>query len=302
MPAPAVISAYALAAQRYSDEIEHMVRELKDECDIWKQRSIEFRALFHAQTGRLQDSLTLCAALRAELEHERAVNHRLQNYTDALRDAQQTCDRVSVFRDSAAPDALAVGQIDLEWQSTPVSHANFGHIERLVGDHQLPEARNAIESIPPGPLSNEARVEALLLKSAICHASGSDWVLEGLAQCSEALALCNKLSELEHFLPKIQYHRGLCQYMLREISTAREAFLAVAPTDTLHGRASEYRRSCDEMEAAGLVKRRLAFDEYRTQGYPVSLNSSEVCHVYCAGFIYPRIDFAVEGSLAPPSK
>jgi hypothetical protein len=268
MDAPAV-SATVLAAHQCSEDIELSIRKLKNECAIWKASAAAYEAAFEAQTKRLREVVDVCVATQAELENER-VRHRLKRDKSDLSSKVETYAVKAIYdpytpRTLGCDGALDARQADVEWQSTPLTTANFGHVEQLVSQRDFSKARDEIDRILPHPLSNEARVEALLLKSAICRASGPDWLLEGLAQCSEALSLCDKLSDLEFLLPKIQYHRGLCHYKLHELSQARDAFAAIEPASPLHDRATKYRKSCDEdSDSLCVKKRRSAFDEHRT--------------------------------------
>ena len=154
----------------------------------------------------------------------------------------------------------------MDWQSTPVTMASFGHVEQLFSKGDLCAARREIEQALPQSLPLQARIEGLLLKSAICCASGPDWVLEGLAQCSEALTLCDKIGDLEWLLSRIQFHRGVCLFYLQNYQQACNAFAAVEPACPLYERAKKYRKSCDEdPDSLDVKKRRTAFEEDRPQ-------------------------------------
>ncbi|KAF2659120.1 hypothetical protein K491DRAFT_591727 [Lophiostoma macrostomum CBS 122681] len=277
-----VVSETVLAAHQCSEDIELAIRTLKQDCDIWQARAAAYKAAFEAQTKQLREVIDVCVATQAELENER-VNNRQRRDNSELSSILETYAVKAIHEPRALctlgwDGALDVRQTDVEWHSTAVTQANFGHVEQLLTQRDFSRARTEIDRILPRPLSNEARIEALLLKSVICRASGPDWLLEGLAQCSEALSLCDKLSDLEFLLPKIQYHRGLCHYKLHEIAQARDASTAAEPAVPLHEGATGNRKSRDEdSDSLCIRKRRSAFDEHRTvtERYLSQLKASE---------------------------
>jgi hypothetical protein len=104
----------------------------------------------------------------------------------------------------------------------------------------------------------------MLFKSSLLRDSGPECLYDALAQCSEALELCNQLTKLQHLLPKVQFYRGVCFYQLNLMSQALAAFRAVDP-DTLFGDSIQrYLRTLGEaVDASYAVKRRPGFDENR---------------------------------------
>lgn len=259
---------HSLLADSCAEDIARSVQKLKDERDIWRLRAQAYKTAFQTQAMQLREAIDLCVATQAELDNERTSNRRLRDRTNQCWKDEvcsvKTSEGTHSSRTLACDGSLDTVQFDGEWQSTRLTQANFGHIEQLVSRHDFAKARTEIDRILPGPLSNEARIEAMLLKSAICRSSGPDWLLEGLAQCSEALALCNQISDLEYLLPKIQNHRNLCHFLLRDPDQARTAFAAVTSTDPLQDRTSEYRKFSDGAMSMEVAMPRPAFDEHRT--------------------------------------
>jgi uncharacterized cupin superfamily protein len=259
-------------------EVVRLVQPLKDDRDAWKARAEAYKAAFEDQTSRLNEAISLCISTRIELEQARARNPPPKE--KAIVEAKNT-HTAHVSRGSAgtrSSHTLLGDQPEFEWQSSPTAKAHFGLVEQLAGQENFAKARDELDHILPGRLTNEARVEGLLLKSAICRASGSDWVLDALAQCSEALALCDGMHGLAFLLPKIQYHRGLCLLRLCELEQARDAFAQVDPADPLHNRAKMYQQSCNgQLEDPELANRRSAFEENRTYagGYLSSLRGGD---------------------------
>lgn len=265
-------------------DITRVVQQLKNERDLWKMRAEAYKSTVDSQAEQLQEAIDICIATQAELENERTTNrHRHRNDETESSQKSETYSVKDTEHSNSSNTLGGDGSLDMEkscveWQSTPTSSASFGNVEQLLNQRHFSMARHEIDRLLPHHLTTEARVEGLLLKSAICRASGPDWLLEGLAQCSEALALCDKLESLHFLLPKIQYHRGLCHFMLHELTQARGAFAAIEPTSPLHSRARKYRRSCDdELEPTGVAKRRSAFEEHRnfTEGFLACLKENE---------------------------
>ncbi|KAF2741696.1 hypothetical protein M011DRAFT_482333 [Sporormia fimetaria CBS 119925] len=266
------------ACKELLDDIARQLQPLREERDLWRTRAEAYKAAFEEQTHRLREAIEIVIAAKIELEHLRSLRHSQRPFLHSssprpvhIRNVSE-CSRSSntLVSDASFDHCKA----PIEWQSNALTQSHFGRVEQLVACDDLAKARDEIDRILPARLPNDARVEGLLLKSVICRASGPDWSLEALAQCSEALSLCQKLSELHRLLPKVQYHRGLCLLRLRELEQARDAFAAVGPCDPLHAQATKHRTSCDdELEFARLPKSRYAFDEHRTvtEGFLYSL-------------------------------
>jgi hypothetical protein len=241
-------------------EIQAAVRQLKVERDTWQAVALQYKAAFEAQTARLQELQDICFATQAELENERAQN-------------PDRCETDLPTNINGAEESHA--------QQPPVSAAVFPHTKRRrTSDtctnplfhrvRQFNDQRNygtalaELERLLRGPLSSKARAEGLLLKSDILQATGPDELYDALAACSEALELCDRLTDLESFLPRIQYQRGVLYYQLRMLSQARDAFRSVSDDSSLSETADECLRSCEvELAIQRVANRRSGFDESR---------------------------------------
>ncbi|CAO2654590.1 Nn.00g113230.m01.CDS01 [Neocucurbitaria sp. VM-36] len=249
-------------------DIEGVVRELKVERDTWEAVASKYKAALETQTRRLQELQDICFATQAELENERAQQRRLHVNSDSsetkrpgIVDGSEDYPHVQSFGTAAI---LSPRQIDLDRQCRSLGDCTnplFMQVQQSVAQRNYGTALGEVERLLCGPLSSKARAEGLLLKSNILRASGPDEMYDALAACSEALELCDRLSELETFLPRIQYQRGILYHELRLLHQAREAFSTVSNDESLHATASEY----DEMEHLRVAKRRSGFDEKRTE-------------------------------------
>lgn len=297
MCTPKPPSALALPPGLVGD-IANLIQPLKDDRDAWKATAEAYKSAFEEQTTRLREAISLCISTRIELEEARArcpPARRRATFEGNPTPGTAHIHAPQLSQASAGTRSshtllgevqLPVEQPEWDWQSNHTTKAHFGHVEQLANRDDFTKAREEIDRILPGRLSNEARVEGLLLKSAICRASGPDWVLEALAQCSEALALCENLRELEFLRPKILFQRGLCLLRLRELEQAREAFRGVGDGDgggdRMVERARALGRTCEELlgleegEGEG-ARRRSAFEEQRAvaEGFLSSLKEKE---------------------------
>lgn len=140
----------------------------------------------------------------------------------------------------------------------------FKQAQQSITQRNYGSALTQVEQLLRGPLSSKDRAEALLLKSEVLRASGPDELYDALAACNEALELCDRLSELEAFLPRLQYQRGILYYELHMLHQAREASSMVGDGDVLSAKAEEHRKSYDgEIDQLRITKRRSGFDENR---------------------------------------
>jgi hypothetical protein len=255
----------------YLADLVEAVNQLKVDRDTWQAVALQYKAAFNAQTARLQEFQDICFATQAELENERAQNRRLNLSLDGVsHDPLATAGSTEESQDeSSFGTALVLSRscIDINWQLRPSRDCGnpiFKCVEQFASQQDWGTALVEIERLLRGPLSPKARAEGLLLKSSILQATGPESLYDALAACSEALELCDYVSELESLLPKIQYQRGLYYYQLRMLHQAREAFKAVSENNSLFERANEYRKSCnEELELFCSPNRRSAFDESR---------------------------------------
>lgn len=225
-PLPPVAMGQPLAEDMATDtaDIIATVRALKSERDTWHTVAEQYRVAFETQTARLHQLQDICVATQAELENERTANRQLPG---------------STVPSSASP-------------SKPVEQAT------TCADEEA--ALSDVDNILRGPLTADARVQGLLLKSDILRKS--ECVYDALAACSEAVELCDRLAELHSHLPRIQYQRGLCYYQLHMGRQARDALAQIHQDDSLlYARATEMRQSCEERLEAS---RRSAFEARRT--------------------------------------
>ncbi|ORY18344.1 hypothetical protein BCR34DRAFT_596284 [Clohesyomyces aquaticus] len=136
----------------------------------------------------------------------------------------------------------------------------------LVIKGDLAAALAKIDVFLRGTLTSQERVELLLLKSGVLVGSGTEWLCDALAQCSEALELCDRHPNLRpSYLPKIRFQRGMCYFRLRMFQQALDSFIAVGSVGIPQDRLVEYVNLCNaELGAARALNRRSAFEEQRT--------------------------------------
>lgn len=256
--------------QEFITQIQEPVHQLKIQRDTWQAVAFQYKAAFEAQTSRLQEFQDVCFATQAELENERVQQRRQQALSD-----KGHCNRLDTF--DGAEDVMAsrllgtaavfpcnrLGQ--QRRTSDECTNPLFYRVHWCITQRNFGNAIVEIERLLRGPLSPKARAEGLLLKSTILKAAGPDELYDALAACSEALELCDRLSDLESFLPRIQYQRGVLYYQLRMLHQARDAFGAISNDNILYTTANEYRRSCeDDIRLERVANRRSGFDENRT--------------------------------------
>jgi len=252
-------------------EIERIVHDLKVDRDTWQAVALQYKAAFEAQTSRLHELQDVCFATQAELENERAQQQRLQtisgereNHRPATFDGTEDLHVNFTFGTATVCLPKEIEPTHLRRPSEDCTHPLFKRAQECTAQRNYGTALVEVERLLKGPLSYKTRAEGLLLKSNILRASGPDELLDALATCSEAVELCDRLSELQNFLPRIQYQRSLLYYELRQLNQAREAFSTVCDDD-LSAKAREFRKSYDdELDLLRCTKRRSGFDENRT--------------------------------------
>jgi len=247
------------------------VHQLKVDRDTWQAVASQYKAAFELQTARLQELQDICFATQAELENDRTQYRRLHLSLDGVpHHRSPTVSSTADHQDDPYFGTAVVyspSRIDISWRYMPSEDCGnpiFKRVQQFASQRNYGTALVEIERLLRGPLSPKARAEGLLLKSSILQATGHESLFDALAACSEALELCDRVSELESLLPKIQYQRGLCYYQLRMLHQARDAFRAISEDSVLFERANEYRQSCDdELELPHHPDHRSAFDEDR---------------------------------------
>lgn len=252
-------------------DLVEAVRQVKVERDTWQAVALQYKAAFEAQTARLRELQDICFATQAELENERAHYRRIHLSLDGVpHDCPPALDSTDNPTDSqpfGTAIILSPSRIDMSWRLRPSEDCGnpiFKRVQQLASQRNYSTALVEVERLLRGPLSPKARAEGLVLKSSILQATGPDSLYDALAACSEALELCDRVSELQPLLSKIQYQRGLYYYQLRMLHQARDAFRAVREDNLLFERANEYRRSCDDELELLHFDRRSAFDEKRS--------------------------------------
>lgn len=270
----------ALDVQEIAADIQNIVHHLKVERDTWQTIATRYKAAFEAQTARLEELQGICFATQAELDNERSQHRRLQYSSDGSnRRYPSIIDGAEDFKASLSYGTAAILQNRQPFGDC--TNPLFHRATQCAEQHNYGSAIIEVERLLRGPLSPKARAEGLLLKSSVLKAAGPDELYNSLAACSEALELCDRISELESFLPRIQYQRGVLYYQLRMLHQARDAFTAV-DDNTLSATAKDYRNSCDdEIRLLRAENRRSGFDESRSfdEGLLVQLDEKlDVCH------------------------
>ncbi|OSS44143.1 hypothetical protein B5807_11192 [Epicoccum nigrum] len=255
-----------------ASDLVNAVHQLKIDRDTWKAVALQYKAAFEGQTARFRELQDICFASQAELENERAECRRIQL---SLKGAMRGGESIADSSDDAISDTphfgtavlFSAGQIEKSCgprSSEDCANHIFKQVRQLMMQRNYSTATKEIERLLCGPLSPKARVEGLLLKSIILQATGPDSLYDALAACSEALELCDRISELDKLLPKIHYQRGVYYYQLHMLQQAREAFSAASEDNLLCARANACRQSCDdELELLHFSNHRSAFDEDR---------------------------------------
>lgn len=243
-----------------ADDLAAAVQTLKEERDTWRAVAESYQKAFEDQTVRLQEVQEICCATQMELENERAANHRSQKSSEASTHSggNRTIDGANDKLDDCAFGTAAIyetSHAEVTWRP----NSCFRRVEHFTTQREYGTALKEIDQLLRGSLIPQARVEGLLLKGIIMRKS--EWLLDALAACSEALEFCDRLTELHAYLPTIQYQRGICYYQLRMLKQAREAFNeAFMNEDLLYAEASELRDCCDDQ----LQGRRPGFEAHRT--------------------------------------
>jgi putative pyruvate formate lyase activating enzyme len=252
-------------------DIEQIVRGLKVDRDTWQAVALEYKVAFEAQTNRLQQLQDVCFAAQAELENERAhhqrrqsVSHERESHHPTPFDGAEDLRLNFAFGTAAIYSPIRTEPSQPHSSSEDCANTLFERVQECAAQRNYGTALVEVERLLRGPLSYKARAEGLLLKSNILRASGPDELLDALAACSEAVELCDRLSELQNLLPRIRYQRGLLYHELRQLQQAQEAFSTVNDVDVLSPKASEFRKSHDdELDLLRCTKRRSGFDEHR---------------------------------------
>lgn len=257
------------SADDIANEIERMVHDIKVDRNTWKAVAEQYKAAFHSQTARLKEMQGICIAAQAELENERARSRQIERWTKynnkhhgKTSDERSETEQVRSVAETAQ-SASPRGSVD---KHTKVFGACndplFESVHQSIERHDYGTALAETERLLQGPLVPKARAEGLLLKSNILRAIGPDELYEALAACSEAIDLCNRLTELEAILPQVQRQRAIINDDLHMLAWAYKATEPGSTLEELEPPVGGYRRLQDD--DLRVLKRRSGFDESRT--------------------------------------
>lgn len=268
MPPPA--SHKALQSEPAVDACLELVRQLKEERDTWRATAMKYKDALAIQNQQLREFQDICFATQAELENERLLNRPKSTRSGSRR--QNTTSQTS---QSDTPTLEQQASYHTAFDGTPFEPdvpvtptvTGLGLIEHLLDNYEYSAALSELDSFLRGSLIPESRIEGLLLKSTILRASGSEWVYDALAQCSEAFELCKRVSSLESYLPKIRHAISLCYSQLRMLPESAAVSVAAEHLYTRSDSALDGLSPLDlDIDTALNAKRRLGFDEKRSFG------------------------------------
>lgn len=274
-------SPFNLVAQTCSDDIEGTVQGLKQDRDNCKAIAGQYKRALLELADRFKELEDICVATQAELAHEQTINRRLQ---DKIELSQKDGPRPENGTDDLQNEpkcGLALGmeftQLDVDGLFIPLACANFRRVEQFASQGDFNPAIIELNRLLRGPLSSDARVEGLLLKSIILRASDPDSLSDALAACNEAMELCDRHPNVKCFMSKIQYYRGICLYRLNMVSHALGAFAAVGQGEIFYDSAMEYHKSGEEEQVVtdGTMGR-YGFEKQRTMAEMQPSQSREI--------------------------
>ncbi|KAF2799882.1 hypothetical protein K505DRAFT_44413 [Melanomma pulvis-pyrius CBS 109.77] len=262
-------SPFNLVAQTCSDGIEEAVQGLKQDRDNFKAIAGQYKRALLELVDRFKELEDICVATQAELANEQTVNRRLRDqielgHNDGPRPENDT-DGLHGEPKHGLALVMEYAQLDIDGLFIPLACANFRRVEQFAVQGDFNPAIIELNRLLRGPLSADARVEGLLLKSIILRAFDPDSLSDALAACNEAMELCDRHPTVKCFLSKIQYYRGICLYRLKMVSHALGAFAAVGRGEIFYDSAMEYRKSCEEEQVlTDGTMGRYGFEEQRT--------------------------------------
>ena len=253
-------------------DIERIVHGLKVDRDTWHAVALQYRAAFEAQTARFNVLQDVCFATQAELENEQVQQRRRQtlashseNSLHGNYDGAEDHQRNGFFGTATILSPRKINTEHARKPSDGCANPLFQRVQDCAAQKNYGTALLEVERLLRGPLSSKSRAEGLLLKSNVLRASGPEELFDALAACSEAVELCDRISELENFLPRIQYQRSLLYQELRMLRDDKEALSSASDDGLLPTEPNDSSKSQDEeLEILRCAKRRSAFDENRT--------------------------------------
>lgn len=227
----------SMLAELEESTIMDLLVELTVERDTFKRMAAMYQQGYEETKIQLQQFQDLCFATQAELENERLLHPRPSGVKQAI------------MVDNAEFKWL----LDTDWASTAFTREHLGQVEKLVSRREHAKAVKEIDRQLRGFLSPEARLEGILLHSAILrYSSDENNLLAALLKCKEAQDLCNGHPTLHSFRPKANFYKGVCLYRLKTYPDARIAFASITAADFFGDKAKEYMERCRE-EQSGMV-------------------------------------------------
>lgn len=266
------ITTISMAVMDTLADIEKIVHDLKVDRDTWHAVALQYRSAFEAQKLRFHELQDVCFATQAELENERVQQRRLRamssrsgNYFSTTFDGAEDPRFDKSFGTATIHSPTKPVADRARNLSNECANPLFKRVQECAAQKNYGTALVEVERLLRGPLSSKARAEGLLLKSNVLRASGPEELFDALAACSEAVELCDRISELENFLPRIQCQRSRLYQELRMLRDDKEAFSTASDDGLLPTEASDIRESYDdELDMLRCAKRRSGFDENRT--------------------------------------
>jgi len=236
-----------LTTMDLATDIELIVHGLKADRDTWQAVALRYKAAFEAHTSHIRKLQDICFATQAELENERAQQHRPHPAPNQM----ERCGLGDLDCKKKLQPEVSYGTASIYVpRSQPPSddyiNPLFGGVHQCTLQKDYKTALTEIERLLRGPLSAKARTEGLLLKSEILRQTGPSELYDALAACSEALELCDRLSGMEVYLPRIHHQRGIIYYDLRTNCVEQRLFPVDHYASRLEGPYSTRRAGFDE--------------------------------------------------------
>ncbi|KAF2703638.1 hypothetical protein K504DRAFT_174525 [Pleomassaria siparia CBS 279.74] len=271
MPGPT--SPFEELAQSCSDDISQIVGELKKQRDHFETLARQYESGYKTLKAHFQELHDRYLASQAKLANEQTVTRRLRDKLRSIQEHGAELDRsiealLNSSTDRCANETEIVG-FDVDGPTFPPSCVNFRRVEQSANRKDFVAATTELDRLLKGPLSADARIEGLLLRSIIVRASMTDPEYEALVACIEALEICKNRPDVKHLIPKVQYYAGICHYRLRRWLLAQDAFnAAVKPGEPFSASAlyflnSSIEKELDEANGEPVVQARSAFEEHR---------------------------------------
>ena len=129
-------SSFELIAQRYSDEIQQVVQDIKQDRDTWKATAEQYRQGFEIMKAHFNELRDICFAAQANLANERTKNQRLQDKFDQSLETslqlEKHADDLHTRPRPRLPIVLDPALVDIDDPSVPLTCANFRRVEQFA--------------------------------------------------------------------------------------------------------------------------------------------------------------------------